>query len=117
MSVVAWCFDKEKEKKAVTDSISGHFSIGCGEENVVLWETNKSVAACTLSVFLAESCGGGVTVQVVDKKGFVETFTVTPNNTRSRTFKNVRGITVTCEPGELASVCYGRYCCELHYFI
>lgn len=115
MSVVTWCFDKEK--RAVTDSFSGHFSIDCGEESVVLWESNKSVAACTLSVFLAESCGEGVTVQVMDRKGCVETFTVTTNNTRSRTFKNVKEITVSCGPGDLASVCYGRYCCELHYFI
>ncbi|WP_404349650.1 S-Ena type endospore appendage [Sutcliffiella horikoshii] len=117
MSVVTWCFDKEKEKKAITDCISGHFSIGCGEENVVLWETSKSVAACTLSVFLAESCGEGVTVQVVDKKGCVETFTVTTNNTRSRTLKHVKKISISCDPGDLSSVCYGRYCCDLHYFI
>ncbi|TYS67650.1 DUF3992 domain-containing protein [Sutcliffiella horikoshii] len=115
MSVVTWCFEKEREK--VTDSFSGHFSLGCGEENVVLWESNKSVAVCTLSVFLAESCGEGVTVQVVDRKGCVETFTVTTNNTRSRTFKNVKEIRVTCEPGLQSFFCYGRYCCDVHYFI
>lgn len=117
MSVVTWCFDKEKGKKAITDSVSGHFSIECGEENVVLWETNKLVEVCTLSVYVAESCGDGVTVHVLDKKGCVETFTVTTHNTRSRTFKNVKKIVVSCEPGLPSTYCYGRYCCELHYFI
>lgn len=115
MSVYTWCYEKEKER--VTDSLAGHFLLSCGEENEVLWESNFSVAVCTLSVFLAESCGEGVTVQVVDKKGCVEMFTVTANNTRSRTFKNVKKISISCEPGVQSTSCYGRYCCDLHYFI
>ncbi|WP_223701156.1 S-Ena type endospore appendage [Sutcliffiella deserti] len=117
MSVYTWCYEKEKEKERVTDCIAGHFSLACGENNVVLWESKKSVAVCTLSIFLAESCGEGVTVQVLSKKGAVDSFIVTPNNTRSRTFIDVKEISVSCDPGLQSSFCYGRYCCDLHYFI
>jgi hypothetical protein len=100
-----------------SDGISGNFHISCESSDVTVWDTVDVITAGTVSVYYGEGCASSLEVTVIDSQGDQDTFFVPPKNTRSRTYKNIVELKVSCTAAVNQIPCLGSYCIKIHYFL
>ena len=107
----------EPQVHLITNECCGNFKLPCGSSNFTVWNTTDTAPAGTVSILYSDGCAENLTVSVIDSSGNTDTFQVPPENTISRTYKDLVMVSLTCPSGPGNNNCSGKYCITISYSV